>query len=88
MVKFTDKEANVSTCQQSPEKMAPTRGHRKQEARRGDDKKKGNKREEEMEVGNAGNVPTCPVPMPSHFNKLNEDIAFRHYDCTMQTPGF
>jgi hypothetical protein len=64
------------------------RGHRKQETRRGDDKKKGNRREEEVEVENAGNFPSCPVPMRSHFNKLNEDIFFRHYDCTMQTPRF
>jgi hypothetical protein len=72
----------------SLKKKTPKRGHRKQEARREDDKKKGNKREEEIEVGNAGNVPTCPVPLRFHFNKLNEDIAFRHYDCAMQTPGF
>jgi len=69
-------------------KNTPKRGHRKQEAWRGGDEKKGNEREEEIEVGNAVNVPTCLVPMRSHFNKLNEDIAFRHYDCTMQTPGF
>lgn len=88
MVKFTDKEATVPSCQQSPEKR-PLRGNTENK-KRGEEttRKRGNKREEEMEVGNAGNVPTCPVPMRSHFNKLNEDIAFRHYDCTMQTPGF
>jgi hypothetical protein len=88
MVKFIEKEAIVSCCQRSPEKKTLKRGHRKQETRREDGKKKGNGREEEIEVGNAGNVPTCPVPMRSHFNKLNGDIPFRRYDCTTQTPGF
>jgi len=48
MVKFIDKEEIVCSCQKSSEKKTLKRGNRKQETWRGDDKKKGNKREEGM----------------------------------------
>jgi hypothetical protein len=39
----------LSSCQQYPgKKKTPKRGHRTLEARKGGDKKKGNKREEEI----------------------------------------
>lgn len=46
------------------------------------------KRRDGKKVGRTGSLPTCSDSMPSHFNKLNEDIAFRQYHRTLQTPGF